>query len=140
MYKAVFQNSKAALAFAAMILFSAVSMVGTSEDAGVVTRAADLVEARRDAVASDAQAFAESRSSGGSSGKVAAPPSVFGEYKPANSTAARTVTVQKPAPGGPPPTGNDLMTAPLAPGAVVLDSGQIGVPVITQSEVTIEPQ
>ena len=32
MYKTVFQNSKAALAFAAMTLFGAVAMVGTPED------------------------------------------------------------------------------------------------------------
>ncbi len=46
MYKAVFQNSKIALIFAAMTLFSAVSMVGTSDDGGLLTKIASLSSAR----------------------------------------------------------------------------------------------
>lgn len=45
MYKYVFRNSKVALLFAGMTLFSAVSMIGTPEDKGALTEAVDLVEA-----------------------------------------------------------------------------------------------
>jgi hypothetical protein len=137
MYKLVFQNSKIALAFAAMTVFGAVSMVGTSEDSGVVTRAADLIVSQRASIASDAAAYAEGQSGGDAPGK-ASPPSVFGDYTPADEAAAQQAL--KTAPKGPPPPGNSLMTAPLAPGAVVLDSGQVGVPVITERDMEIEPQ
>jgi hypothetical protein len=136
MYKMVFQNSKAALAFVAMTVLGAVSMVGTPEDSGLVTRTADLIASQRASIASEAAAYAE-----GQSGEVAAkaePPSVFGEYTPADEAAAQQAL--KLAPKGPPPPGHNLMTAPLAPGAVVLDSGEVGVPEITEREMTIEPQ
>ncbi|QDH33294.1 hypothetical protein [Porphyrobacter sp. YT40] len=136
MYKAVFQNSKAALAFAAMILFSAVSMVGTSEDNGVLIRAVDNLEAQRASIASDAAEFAE-RNSDGDVPKVEAPePKVFGEFTPADEAAARQAKTV--APKGPPPPGYDLMTAPLAPGAQIGDD-QPAEPVITDRQMTIEP-
>jgi hypothetical protein len=137
MYKLVFQNSKMALAFAAMTVFGAVSMVGTSEDGGVVTRAADLVAMQRQSIAGDAAAFAEGQSTGDSPAKPAAP-SVFGDYTPADEAAAQQALKQ--APKGPPPPGHSIMTAPLSPGAVVLDSGEVGVPVITERDMDIEPQ
>ncbi|WDA42193.1 hypothetical protein [Erythrobacter sp. BLCC-B19] len=144
MYKAVFQNSKAALAFAAMILFSAFSMVGTSEDAGLVTRAADTFGAERDAIASEAQAYAESRSQGDQPSQKKSPwdaePNVFGDYTPADEAAAKQAAAKVVAPKGPPPPGYDLMTAPLSSDAVVLESGQTGVPVITERDMTIEPE
>jgi hypothetical protein len=46
MYKAVFQNSKIALAFVILTIISAVSMVGTSDDGGVLVRLVSLVNAR----------------------------------------------------------------------------------------------
>ncbi len=137
MYKMVFQNSKAALAFAAMTVLGAVSMVGTPEDSGVVTRTADLIASQRASIASEAAAYAEGQS-GGEAAAEASPPSVFGDYTPADEAAAQQAL--KLAPKGPPPPGHNLMTAPLAPGAVVLDSGEVGVPEITEREMTIEPQ
>ncbi|WP_086606711.1 hypothetical protein [Erythrobacter donghaensis] len=136
MYKAVFQNSKAALAFAAMILFSAVSMVGTSEDNGLLIRAVDNLEAQRASIVSDAAEFAE-RNSGGDEPKAEAPePKVFGDFNPDDEATGRQLktVVQK----GPPPPGHDLMTAPLAPGAQIGDD-QPAEPVITDRQMTIEP-
>lgn len=134
MYKLVFQNRKAALAFVAFTVFGAASMVGTPEDSGLVTRVADLVLMQRQSIAGEAAAYAE-----GQSTEAPPPaPSVFGEYTPADEAAAQEALKQ--APKGPPPPGNALMTAPLAPGAVVLDSGEVGVPVITEREMEIEPQ
>lgn len=71
MYKAVFQNSKIALIFAVMTIFSAVSMVGTSDDAGLLTKIASL-SARSDSAAdSGAQQ---------PSGEARSKPSIFGQY------------------------------------------------------------
>ena len=137
MYKLVFQNSKIALLFAVMTVFGAVSMVGTPEDSGVVTRAADLLVSQRASIAGEAAAFAEGQSGGDAAAKTP-PPSVFGDYTAADEAAAQQAL--KLAPKGPPPPGHSLMTAPLAPGAVVLDSGEVGVPEITEREMTIEPQ
>lgn len=141
MYKAVFQNSKAALVFAAMILFSAFSMVGTKEDSGVLVRAVDTIGAGQDAVESDAHAYAESRSTKAPKKAPgwAAEPNVFGDFTKADEAAAQQAKAAVVKPKGPPPPGSDLMTAPLASGAVVLDSGQTAVPYISESEVTITP-
>lgn len=136
MYKAVFQNSKAALAFAAMILFSAVSMVGTSEDNGMLIRAVDNIESQRASIASDAAEFAERNSGGDVPEAEEAKPVVFGDFSPVDDAAARQVTAV--AAKGPPPPGYDLMTAPLAPGAQIGDD-QSAEPVITDRQMTIEP-
>ena len=85
MYKAVFRNSKIALLFAAMTLFSAVTMVGTSEDGGTLAHLKTMmgdVRSHAEAEAAAAQARANMPES-------AAP--VFGEYAP------------EPAPAPPPP-------------------------------------
>lgn len=76
-YKQVFQNSKVALLFAGMTLFSAVSLIGTPEDSGVLPQAVDLVEAQRSSFANDVKGFAEGRSVGDKPGSA---PSVFGDY------------------------------------------------------------
>jgi hypothetical protein len=68
MYKLVFQNSKFALIFAVMTIISAVSMVGSPEDEGVVGRAAALAENARANKADGAPPPARS--------------SLFGEYVP----------------------------------------------------------
>lgn len=136
MYKAVFQNSKAALAFAAMILFSAVSMVGTSEDNGVLIRAVDNLEEKRASIANDAAEFAERNSGGDVPEAEVAKPVVFGDFSPVDEAAARQVTAI--APKGPPPAGYDLMTAPLAPGAQIGDEQPVEA-IITDRQMTIEP-
>ena len=136
MYKAVFQNSKAALAFAAMILFSAVSVVGTSEDSGVLIRAVDNLEEQRASIASDAAEFAERNSGGDVPEAEAAEPKVFGDFAPVDEATARQATTV--APKGPPPPGYDLMTAPLAPGAQIGDEQPVEA-IITDRQMTIEP-
>lgn len=104
MYKAVFQNSKVALLFAGMTILSAVSMVGTSEDGGVVGRVTGFVEANSDRLAGgEAQG-----AGGGAEGEgAAAEPSVFGDYTPADQPVANA-TAAASAPAGNP------MTAPLS--------------------------
>jgi len=80
MYLRVFQNRKVALVFAGMTLFSAISMIGTKEEGGTLTKAVDLIEARRGTLAGDAQPGAEAQRSGGA--RPVHPP-VFGDYDPA---------------------------------------------------------
>lgn len=152
MSRTLFQNSKAALAFAAMTILGAVSMVGTSEGGGVLGTAMDSFAQERAAVAEDAQAFAESQSVGDAPSQSASDPdagwgsgkSVFGDYDAAQAAKqppSAAAVAASPSVGA---QGNSMMTAPLAPGAVVVgaddsDAPQ-GVPVITDREMTIEPQ
>jgi hypothetical protein len=136
MYKAMFQNSKIALLFAIVTIMSAVSMVGTSEDSGLLLRATSIVEAQRDRVARDAEAFAEARSVGD-----APPPApVFDDYAPGGSSGS-----QQPGGTASPSGGSSFnpMNAPLAPGARVDTGGAqpvVSEPYISEREVTIEPQ
>lgn len=111
MYKAVFQNSKVALIFALVTILSAVSMVGTSEEGGMLTRVVSLVSNSRTGSAGEVQPQ-------GPAGAVAASkPSVFGEYSPAASSGtAGNGTSQKlaqPAPTSqplpPPPAEADII-------------------------------
>jgi hypothetical protein len=134
MYKAMFQNSKIALLFAIVTIMSAVSMVGTSEDSGLLLRAVSIVDAQRDRVASDAQAFAEARSVGD-----APPPApVFDEYAPGSGPGP-----QQPAASPMGGKGTGPMNAPLAPTARVETGGAqpvVSEPYISEREVTIEPE
>ncbi|TAD74001.1 MAG: hypothetical protein EAY70_11800 [Sphingomonadales bacterium] len=140
MYKTVFQNSKVALGFAALTVISAVSMVGTPEESGVVGRVTGFVEARRDFIASDAGAYAESHSVGdpppGEGGEGDAEPSVFSDYSAASGATGTTSAASTPADGNP-------MTAQLAPSATVAERGPTeptAVPFISEREMTIEPE
>ena len=133
MYKQVFQNSKVALLFAGMTLFSAVSMIGTPEDSGVVPKAVDLVEAQRGSFASEARAYAEGQSGGD---KPPPPPSVFGEYNAAAQPAGPRAAAGAQDSSNP-------MTAPLSPTAIVIEGGGstvTGDPYISDREMTIEPE
>jgi hypothetical protein len=139
MYKSVFQNSKAALAFAGLTVFSAVSLVGTSDDSGIVGTAADMIGAQRANIASEAQAFAEGQSQGDKPGKADAglggKGSVFGEYGADGKAGAKVSGAAANAGGNP-------MTAPLSPTAVVDHRGPttISEPFISDREMTIEPK
>ena len=139
MYKSVFQNSKAALAFAGLTVFSAVSLVGTSEDSGIVGTAADIIGAQRANIASEAQAFAEGQSQGDKPSQADAglggKGSVFGEYGADGKAVAKGT-------GGAANTGGNPMTAPLSPTAVVDHRGPttISEPFISDREMTIEPK
>ena len=139
MYKSVFQNSKAALAFAGLTLFSAVSLVGTSEDSGIVGTATGIISAQRASIANDAQAFAEGQSQGDKPGKADAglgsKSAVFGEYGADGKAGAKVSGAAANAGGNP-------MTAPLSPTAVVDHRGPttISEPFISDREMTIEPK
>lgn len=139
MYKSVFQNSKAALAFAGLTVFSAVSLVGTSDESGIVGTAADIIGAQRANIASEAQAFAEGQSQGDKPGQADAglggKGSVFGEYGADGKASAKVSGAAANAGGNP-------MTAPLSPTAVVDHRGPttISEPFISDREMTIEPK
>jgi hypothetical protein len=139
MYKSVFQNSKAALAFAGLTVFSAVSIVGTSEDSGIVGKAADFIGAQRANIASEAQAFAEGQSHGDKPGKADAgwggKGAVFGEYGADSESSAKASGAAANAGGNP-------MTAPLSPTAMVDQRGPVTTsePFISDREITIEPK
>ncbi|NCP12838.1 MAG: hypothetical protein GW858_01590 [Sphingomonadales bacterium] len=117
MYKTVFQNSKAALAFAAMTLFGAMAMVGTPEDSGVVVKAADILGAERAKFANDAQAFAKGQSEGDRPSNLGTEwgedTAVFGAYSADGPPAMLPQPYQAPGPGG-----FDPVDAPLLPGAI----------------------
>lgn len=115
MSRTLFENSKAALAFAAITVIGAVSMVGTSEDGGLLT----AVVERFGAIPKD-QASAEEVSSttprdggkpAGAGWGSGSQTSVFGDF-----------TGKPPAGQGPAasePNSSNPMTAPLSPTAVV---------------------
>jgi hypothetical protein len=79
MYKAVFRNSKVALLFAGMTLFSAIMMVGTSEDGGTLADLKNMAGDMRTHAQNEAAAAA-ARAAGPASIQTAAP--VIGEYVP----------------------------------------------------------
>jgi len=133
MYKQVFQNSKVALLFAVMTVVSAVSMVGTPEDSGVLTKAVDLVESQRGAFASNGQASAEGQSAGDNAG---AGGSVFGEF---NDAAEAPAT----GPAAKAKQGSSPMDAPMSSTAMVAERGSStvsGEAFVADRELTIEPE
>lgn len=135
MYKAVFQNSKIALLFAIMTIMSAVSMVGTSEDSGVLVKAADLASEARQNMTRDARAFSQSRSRGddpdaAASDKKAA---VFGEFASETEDDSETDSDSTGYKGNP-------ADAPLSPHAVRATTPHSDVPYISERQLTVEPQ
>jgi hypothetical protein len=156
MYKAVFQNSKAALIFAAMTVVSAVVMVGSPEDKGVLNEAADRFGEQRENVVEEAKAFAESQSvadvpSDPEAGWGSSRKSVFGDYNSEESIET-DFYAPAPAPGqSTKPAGQPAARIP-GPQPVVADNEGIpvpgtddaepvrGAPVITSRRMTIEPK
>ena len=143
MYKSVFQNSKIALLFAGMTIISAVSMVGTPEDEGVLDRTTKMFAAERNSFATDAQAYAEMQSVGDAPSPdsdagwgISGP--VFGEYAPGGAGAPVSGSKQTL------PTGTiipgPLPVVPDNEGIPVLDSGSAsGQPTIIAREMDIQP-
>ena len=133
MYKAVFQNSKIALIFAVVTILSAVSMVGTSEDSGLLPRVVSLVSNSRshDSAAEVQEGPAPAK-----------PKSVFGEYAPdASGGQGQGSTPVGGAPASGSEQGFNPMTAPMAPGAVVSNNGVAsGGSEIPQSEMELPSQ
>jgi hypothetical protein len=115
MYRSVFQNSKVALVFAGMTLFSAASMIGTSEDGGTLVDTVERLEQYRGAFASPAQG---EKQAAGEGEKAEAPAPVFGEYQPDGSGPATASTTTSPRHGGGAP-----MSAPLSATAMVVKQG-----------------
>lgn len=109
MYKALFRNSKIALLFAAMTLFSAITMVGTSEDGGTLIDLKNMAGDMRTHAQSEAAAAA-ARAAGPASIQTAAP--VFGEYIP-ESAPAPVAEGAPPAAGSRAPDG--ITGAPTLP-------------------------
>lgn len=156
MYKAVFQNSKAALLFAGMTIFGAVSMIGSPEDKGVLNKAVERFGDERETFAENAQAFAESQSFGDApsnpeAGWGSSKSSVFGDYDP-DAAAESDFYAPAPTPGsaktpkvatparkpGPQPVIADSEGIPV-PGPD--DDGPVtGAPFISSRQMTLEPK
>jgi len=99
MYKTVFQNSKAALVFAGMTIFGAVSMVGTSEKGGVLDQTVerlsagntdDRIKAAGIASAGPSSAVPGNTVSEPESGWGSSSPTIFGEYATAGPNGGST--------------------------------------------------
>jgi hypothetical protein len=129
MYKAMFQNSKVALVFAGMTVLSAVSMVGTSEDSGVVGRVTGFVEANSDRLAG---AGGDGQNGGAEGESAAAEPSVFGDYTPADPPAANAPAAASGPVGNP-------MNAPLSATATI-DRSQPSFTSINENEIAPEAE
>jgi hypothetical protein len=132
MYKHVFRNSKVALLFAGMTLFSAVSMIGTPEDKGALTEAVDLVESSRQAAERDAQAGAQGY---GAAGTPPVQNPVFGEFDSA-STPAANVTAAAPGQAA------ALLSAPISSTAMLEQRGATDMDISPMSEggMPIQPE
>lgn len=109
MSRTLFENSKAALAFAAVTIVGAVAMVGTSDNSGVLP----AVVQKMDSMAQSQSAAGPqgSGSEGSAEGAKPAPKSVFGDYSGSPETT--------PLPGAPGAGGANPMNAPVAPTAMV---------------------
>jgi len=109
MSRTLFENSKAALAFAAVTIVGAVAMVGTSDNGGVLPAVVQKFSTQANGQAAPGQEG--SGSEGGSPEAQPTPKSVFGDY---------TGTPQSgPLPSAPGSAGGNPMTAPVASTAVV---------------------
>jgi hypothetical protein len=120
MSRTLFENSKVALAFAAITVIGAVSMVGTSDDGGVLTAVVERFGTNPEGQASAAaqvssQTPRDDGKPAGAGWGSASPASVFGEFtgQPSAGEAAGDSAGDSAGPSGNP------MTAPLAPTAVV---------------------
>jgi hypothetical protein len=155
MYKTLFQNSKAAMLFAAATVVGAVVMIGSPEDKGVLNKAVDEFGEQRETFVEGAQAFAESQSVADEpidpeAGWGSSNEPVFGEYsaaetdlpgfydpppQPGSSSKAQSQpTARIP---GPQPVIADSEGIPLSSvGGASAPSGQA---VITSRQTTIEP-
>jgi hypothetical protein len=118
MYKSVFKSSKMALLFAGMTLVSAISMIGTQEDQGLLTRTVEQIEDRAAASGSMGPGY------GGGDGSSAAENGnqpVFGEYKTEAAPAPAPAPINAGNTG--PASYANPMSAPLSPTAVVVPPG-----------------
>lgn len=101
MYKVLFQNSKAALVFAGMTIIGAVTMVGSGEDSGVLTKAVDRLSKTRTVTAEAPPQPAETPPakqtvSDPASGWGSAPSPAIGDYSAGNPTSAAAPSSTQP--------------------------------------------
>lgn len=82
MSRTLFENSKAALAFAGMTLLGAIAMVGTSENDGVLPRVADTIAEQQSAKAAAWAAATEQQSMAAPRGSGPGQGAIFGDYDP----------------------------------------------------------
>jgi hypothetical protein len=128
MSRTLFENSKAALAFAGLTLFGAVSMVGTSDNNGVLPQVVDrFAKPPQKAPASSEERAAEEAGAQPEpkpdDGWYDAPPSVFGDYTPTDAATASPQPGEPQAgtPAAPRQSAGNPMTAPLSPNAIVVN-------------------
>lgn len=160
MSRTLFENSKAALAFAGITIIGAVAMVGTDETGGVLDQTVERFAEERSEIVEDAQAFAESQSVGDAPSKKVSDPdagwgsstAVFGDYTPrdelggmgtASGSAARTNNAKGGAGviSGTPPVVPDSPGIPVSrSNGNPIEAAPQPVPVITGREMTITPQ
>jgi len=157
MYKTLFQNSKAALLFAGMIIVGAVTMVGTPDDEGVLDKAVDRFGEERETIVEDAREFAESQSVADEvmdpdAGWGSSAGSEFGDYQSEDSPPD-DFYAPPPSPSEPPkhqtfreirgpqPVVSDNVGIPVpGPDDAPARAGPQGRAVITSREMTLTPQ
>lgn len=160
MSRTLFENSKAALAFAGMTILGAAVMVGSGDGGGVLDQTVDRFAQERETIVQDAREFAESQSVGDDvSGRVSDPDagwgsskSVFGDYTPgdpeteaSNQIGPMSRSARKNAPSaimpGEQPVVADYDGIPVPrPDGMQQQPSPPPLPVITSREMTIEPQ
>ncbi|GIX20029.1 hypothetical protein [Erythrobacter cryptus] len=132
MSRTLFENSKAALAFAGMTILGAVALVGPSDKGGVLPRLADRLAAEGAAGASEGRADAAAQGAGDQPQRDDPSPSVFGDYVPPSPAPAATAPARAAAPGNP-------MTAPLAPGATISSDSEPASALNTDPDMAVAP-
>jgi len=166
MSRTLFENSKAALAFAGVTIFGAVVMVGSSESGGVLDQLVERFSHQREAISTEAREFAESQSVGDAERTTVSDPdagwgsstAVFGDYTPgarqsAVSPPSRSASKQTRTgmiPGAQPvvadsegiavPRPDESLPDGLLPDGLLDAGSPPPVPVITARQMTIEPQ
>lgn len=157
MYRSIFQNSKAALVFAAMTIIGAIMMVGSGENGGVLSTTVDRFSQQREAFVEEAHDYAEAQSVSDdvidpAAGWGSSSNAMFGDYL-AEDPADDIVDNAKPARSGTSQAKGQALARGTQP--VVSDSEGIAVPdsddqpsqaspppvaIITSRQMTIEPQ
>lgn len=115
MSRTLFENSKAALAFAAVTIVGAVAMVGTSEDSGVLPAVVERFGAKQGGQASAEQNRSETPSEGD---KKATPGAGWGGSTSPFGDYSGQPPVPGQAPEAPAQSNVNPMTAPLSPTAI----------------------
>lgn len=159
MSRTLFENSKAALAFAGMTILGAAVMVGSGDGGGVLDQTVDRFAQERETIVQDAREFAESQSVGDDvSGRVSDPDAgwgssttVFGDYTPGDQRSevipvtgppSRSISSNNPPDmllRAPPLTAAGKGAQSPRPDGFQSQSKPPPAPVITSREMTIEP-